>query len=97
MNVFLLYSLGHHSTSDDSSAYRSLSDLELWNTTEHPTHKLKNYLKARDWWNEEEENAFAQQVRKDVLKQISVSEKTLKPNWRELFADVYDKMPVHLK
>lgn len=50
-----------------------------------------------DWFNEDEENAFVKEVRKQVLKQISVSEKKLKPNWNEMFTDVYAEMPEHLK
>lgn len=54
-------------------------------------------MKKKGWFNEDEENAFVKDVRKQVLKQISVSEKKLKPNWREMFQDVYHEMPEHLK
>lgn len=91
------FSIGHHSTSDDSTAYRSASDLEVWNTVEHPITKLKNYMINRGWWNEEEENANVAQIRKQVLSQISQSEKILKHNWREMFYDVYQELPQHLK
>ncbi|XP_063696907.1 2-oxoisovalerate dehydrogenase subunit alpha, mitochondrial [Culicoides brevitarsis] len=89
--------IGHHSTSDDSSAYRNIGDLEVWNTTEHPITKLKNYMKAREWWNEEEEKNFVKSVRKQILSQVNQSEKILKPDWREMFNDVYHEMPKHLK
>ncbi|XP_061399542.1 2-oxoisovalerate dehydrogenase subunit alpha, mitochondrial-like [Musca vetustissima] len=93
----MAYRVGHHSTSDDSTAYRSAEEIEIWNTTEHPISKLKNYMIKKGWFNEEEESAFVKDVRKQVLKQISVSEKKLKPNWREMFEGVYDEMPQHLK
>lgn len=69
----------------------------MWNTTEHPAAKLKSYIRERGWWNEDEETAYVQQVRKQVLKQISESEKMAKPRWQELFNDVYDVQPAHLK
>lgn len=48
------------------------------------------------WFNENEENDFVKNVRKTVLKQISLSEKKLKPNWKEMFTDVYANLPEHL-
>lgn len=93
----MAYRIGHHSTSDDSTAYRPASDLEVWNTVEHPLSKLKNYMRARGWFNEEVESEYVKSVRKEVLTQITKSEKKLKPNWREMFKDVYEEMPNNLK
>lgn len=89
--------MGHHSTSDDSTAYRSAEEIEIWNSLEHPISKLKNYMLKQGWFNEADESAFVKDVRKQVLKQISVSEKKLKPNWKEMFEGVYDEMPENLK
>lgn len=91
------FSVGHHSTSDDSTAYRSAEEIEIWNSIEHPISKLKNYMIKQGWFNEEEENAFVKDIRKQVLKQISVSEKKLKPSYKEMFEGVYAEMPQHLK
>lgn len=93
----LTYRIGHHSTSDDSSAYRKQEELEVWNTVEHPISKLKNYMINREWWNEDEENKFVKSVRKQILSQVNQSEKILKPDWREMFGDVYYDMPQHIK
>lgn len=93
----MAYRIGHHSTSDDSTAYRPAEDLEVWNTVESPITKLKNYLNIRGWWNEDEENNFVKQTRKQILSQINLSEKKLKPDWREMFSDVYYEMPQNLK
>lgn len=93
----MAYRIGHHSTSDDSSAYRSAAELEVWNTVEHPISKLKNYMIKKNWWNEEEENSYVKSIRKQVLSQISLSEKIPKPDWREMFYDVYYNMPQNLK
>lgn len=93
----LAYRIGHHSTSDDSSAYRKLEELEIWNTLEHPSNKLKNYMKNQGWFDEEAETSYIKSVKKQVLAQVNQSEKILKPEWKEMFTDVYRDMPTHLK
>ncbi|XP_055638274.1 2-oxoisovalerate dehydrogenase subunit alpha, mitochondrial [Toxorhynchites rutilus septentrionalis] len=93
----MAYRIGHHSTSDDSSAYRPAEELEIWNTVEHPISKLKNYMRNRQWFDEEEEERYVKAVRKQVLAQINQSERIPKPDWREVFQDVYSEMPQHLK
>ncbi|XP_052870051.1 2-oxoisovalerate dehydrogenase subunit alpha, mitochondrial [Anopheles cruzii] len=93
----MAYRISHHSTSDDSTAYRPAEDLEVWNTVEHPISKLKHYMIRRGWFNEAEENEYVKATRKQVLSQINQSERIPKPDWRELFQDVYQEMPVHLK
>uniref|UniRef100_A0A182W2T7 2-oxoisovalerate dehydrogenase subunit alpha n=1 Tax=Anopheles minimus TaxID=112268 RepID=A0A182W2T7_9DIPT len=93
----MAYRIGHHSTSDDSTAYRAADELEIWNTVEHPITKLKHYMIRRGWFNEEKENEFVKSVRKQVLSQINQSERIPKPDWREMFQDVYQEMPTHLK
>lgn len=91
------YRLGHHSTSDDSSAYRPTDELEVWNTVENPINKLKNYLTKKGWFNEEAESEFVKKLRKEIMAQNQVSEKKPKPDWREMFYDVYDEMPLSLR
>lgn len=93
----MAYRVGHHSTSDDSTAYRSAEEIDVWQNMEHPIRKLQNYMQKKGWWNEQEENEHIKSIRKQVLSQISISEKKLKADWRELFRDVYDEMPQHLK
>ncbi|KAH8294706.1 hypothetical protein KR018_001868 [Drosophila ironensis] len=92
----LAYRVGHHSTSDDSTAYRPAEEIEVWNSVEHPISKLKRYMVHKGWFNETEETEFIKDVRKKVLKQIAISEKKPKPNWREMFEGVYAEMPKHL-
>lgn len=91
------YRLGHHSTSDDSTAYRSAEDLEIWNTIENPISKLKNYMIKQGWFDEEAENEYVKSVRKQIMAQNQLSEKKKKHDWREMFLDVYDELPENLK
>lgn len=92
----MAYRVGHHSTSDDSTAYRSAEEIAVWQNSEHPINKLQNYMQKKGWWNEQEQNEYIKTIRKQILTQISESEKKLKADWREMFSDVYDKMPPHL-
>jgi 2-oxoisovalerate dehydrogenase E1 component alpha subunit len=91
------YRLSHHSTSDDSTSYRPADELEIWNTVENPINKVKNYMINQGWFNEEEENKYVQSIRKQIMAQNQLSEKKLKPEWREMFYDVYDKLPSNLQ
>lgn len=93
----MAYRVGHHSTSDDSTAYRSAEEIEVWQNSEHPINKLQNYMRKKGWWNEQDENEYVKAVRKQVLAQISASEKKPKADWHEMFTDVYEEMPSHLK
>ncbi|XP_055541151.1 2-oxoisovalerate dehydrogenase subunit alpha, mitochondrial isoform X2 [Wyeomyia smithii] len=93
----MAYRVSHHSTSDDSTAYRPAEEVEVWNTIEYPIAKLKAYMKRRQWFDEKEEANNLKAVRQQVLAQINQSEKIPKPDWREVFQDVYHEMPAHLK
>lgn len=93
----MAYRVGHHSTSDDSTAYRKDEEIEIWDTIESPILKLKNYIMKKGWWTEESELEYVQTIRKQILKQINISEKKTKGYYGEMFQDVYEEMPEHLK
>ena len=59
---------GHHSTSDDSSAYRDVSDIDFWRTTASPLVRLRTFMEAKGWWDEDQEKAMRTSERKAVLK-----------------------------
>ena len=40
----MTYRLGHHSTSDDSTAYRSVDEMNSWEREDNPIARLKNYM-----------------------------------------------------
>ncbi|XP_065217668.1 2-oxoisovalerate dehydrogenase subunit alpha, mitochondrial [Planococcus citri] len=92
----LTYRKGHHSTSDDSTAYRSKTEIENWESKD-PLRRLKLFLQDNNWWNEELENAYKSDIKKRVLSSMAMAEKKKKPNWKEMFNDVYNEMPENLK
>ncbi|CAH1792075.1 unnamed protein product [Owenia fusiformis] len=93
----MTYRIGHHSTSDDSSAYRSVDEVSYWDKQDHPISRLRGYMKIKGWWNEKKEKEWMKQSRKMVMESFGRAEKVLKPSPSELLTDVYDEMPEHLK
>lgn len=91
----LTYRKGHHSTSDDSTAYRSKNEIEEWESKD-PIKRLRIFLKNNNWWNEDLDKSLINDIKKNVLNTIKTAENFKKPNWREMFHDVYDEMPDNL-
>ncbi|KAL0351556.1 UNVERIFIED_CONTAM: 2-oxoisovalerate dehydrogenase subunit alpha 2, mitochondrial [Sesamum calycinum] len=75
----LTYRVGHHSTSDDSTKYRPMNEIEHWKTARNPL--------------ADSENGF----RETVMNAIQVADKTEKSSLKELFTDVYDRLPSNLQ
>ena len=42
--IISLHRIGHHSTSDDSSVYRSLQEVNYWDKEDHPIGRLRYTL-----------------------------------------------------
>lgn len=92
------YRRGHHSTSDDSTRYRSAAEIKHWGDNLDPLHRLRKYLEAEGLWSEEEEQRERDEQRLNVLNALTIAEKRPKPHWKELFNDVYaEPMPAHLQ
>ncbi|RIA79872.1 thiamine diphosphate-binding protein [Glomus cerebriforme] len=87
----LTYRIGHHSTSDDSSAYRPSKEVEEWKRLDNPLVRLRKWLENHNWWNENLELEFRTSIRKEILNAFSKAEKLNKPSITELFNDVYDR------
>ncbi|XP_028681343.2 2-oxoisovalerate dehydrogenase subunit alpha, mitochondrial [Erpetoichthys calabaricus] len=93
----MTYRIGHHSTSDDSSAYRSVDEVNYWDKQDHPISRLRHYMVSRGWWDEDQERAWRKQSRQHVMEAFERAERRLKPSPDNLFSDVYDENPPLLK
>ncbi|XP_045019187.1 2-oxoisovalerate dehydrogenase subunit alpha, mitochondrial isoform X1 [Bubalus bubalis] len=93
----MTYRIGHHSTSDDSSAYRSVDEVNYWDKQDHPISRLRHHLQSRGWWDDEQEKAWRKQSRKKVMEAFEQAERKLKPNPNLIFSDVYQEMPAQLR
>lgn len=86
------YRISHHSTSDDSFAYRARVEVEDWKRRDNPITRLRKYLEKKGVWDEEKEKAARARIRKDVLKAFAEAEREKKPPLRSMFEDVYAEM-----
>lgn len=87
----MTYRVGHHSTSDDSSAYRSREEVEGWATKDNPIVRFRKHLESKKLWGAEAESEFRKEARRNIIEAFSKAEKRRKPAIAELFTDVYDK------
>ncbi|TKW07196.1 hypothetical protein SEVIR_7G291700v4 [Setaria viridis] len=93
----LTYRVGHHSTSDDSTKYRPVDEIEHWRTARDPISRYRKWVQGNDWWSDAEESELRSRVRKELLQAIQVAERMQKPPVAELFTDVYDQVPSNLR
>ncbi|XVF39192.1 hypothetical protein PTKIN_Ptkin01aG0015800 [Pterospermum kingtungense] len=93
----LTYRVGHHSTSDDSTKYRELNEIEYWKMARNPVKRFRNWVENNGWWSDQQETELRNSIRKQLLQAIQVAEKTEKPPLTELFSDVYDHPPSNLQ
>ncbi|XP_072932428.1 2-oxoisovalerate dehydrogenase subunit alpha, mitochondrial isoform X1 [Epargyreus clarus] len=91
------YRVGHHSTSDESSVYRPVEEIEKWTKDESPIQKLRLYLEQKGLWNTDTDKEFAKEARNIVLKTMQEAEKKKRPHWKEMLEDVYYDMPPHIQ
>lgn len=92
----MTYRIGHHSTSDDSTKYRDRKEVEERAQFDNPVTRLRRYMELKNWWSQEEEDAYRKKVKKDILVSFTAAEKKKKPAIKELFTDVYDELTPNL-
>jgi 2-oxoisovalerate dehydrogenase E1 component alpha subunit len=99
---YVTYRVGAHSTSDDPAAYRPQAESDAWPLGD-PVVRLKNHLIARDVWSEERHTQAEAEVLDTVISAQKEAEShgTLhaggQPSVRDMFEDVYARMPPHLR
>jgi 2-oxoisovalerate dehydrogenase E1 component alpha subunit len=86
------YRISHHSTSDDSFAYRARVEVEDWKRRDNPITRLRKYLEKKGIWDDAKENVARTRIRKEVLKAFAEAEKEKKPPLRTMFEDVYEEI-----
>jgi 2-oxoisovalerate dehydrogenase E1 component alpha subunit len=91
------YRRGHHSTSDDSTRYRSGDEIKHWSDNLNPVTRLRTYMENKGWWNETDEQTIRDEERVAVMDALTTAENRPKPDISELFEDVYKEIPENLK
>ncbi|KAJ4700838.1 2-oxoisovalerate dehydrogenase subunit alpha 2, mitochondrial [Melia azedarach] len=92
----LSYRVGHHSTSDDSTKYRTSDEIQYWKMERNPVNRFRNWIERNGWWSEQQESELRSSIRKQLLQAMQTAEKTEKPPITEMFSDVYDVLPANL-
>ncbi|KAF9496534.1 branched-chain alpha-keto acid dehydrogenase E1-alpha subunit [Pleurotus eryngii] len=85
----MTYRVGHHSTSDDSFAYRARAEVEDWKKIDNPITRFRLFLESRGWWDAQAEEELKDRLKADVMKAFKRAESLPKPELKELFTDVY--------
>lgn len=86
------YRVSHHSTSDDSFAYRAKVEVEDWKRRDNPVTRLRKWMENKGLWDEEKEREARSSIRKEVLKAFAAAEKEKKAPLRDMFTDVYEEL-----
>ena len=92
----MTYRGSHHSTSDDSKTYRQDKVEEQWKTRYNPIRRLRVFMEKELLWNDEKEKELLNDVHTMVDEVARVGQRTLKPNWRHVINDTFDKNTPHL-
>ncbi|KAK4160012.1 2-oxoisovalerate dehydrogenase subunit alpha, mitochondrial [Cladorrhinum sp. PSN259] len=93
----MTYRVSHHSTSDDSFAYRAKVEVEDWKRRDNPIARLRKWMEAKGCWDEHKEKEARESIKRDVLKAFSEAEKLKRPPIRAMFEDVYEELTPDLK
>ncbi|VDC02373.1 unnamed protein product [Peniophora sp. CBMAI 1063] len=94
----MTYRVGHHSTSDDSFAYRPRQEVEDRKRIDNPIARFRLFLHARGWWSDEEELALKERFKEEVMTEFRAAERAQRHELGELFNDVYaGELPYNLK
>ena len=83
------YSVGHHSTSDDSFAYRPRQEVEDRKRIDNPIARYRLFLQNRGWWSDAEEEELKESLKKDVMRAFKHAESMKRHELKEAFSDVY--------
>ena len=59
------YRSGHHSTSDDSSRYRTADEIRSWKVRD-PVVRFQSWMTHQGWWDEDKEQVLRQAARREV-------------------------------
>jgi 2-oxoisovalerate dehydrogenase E1 component alpha subunit len=84
-----LYRVGHHSTSDDSFAYRARAEVEDRKRIDNPITRFRLFMEYKGWWNTEAEAELKERLKRDVMKAFKRAESLKRCELGELFTDVY--------
>ena len=93
----MTYRVSHHSTSDDSFAYRAKVEVEQWKRRDNPIARLRKWMEAEGIWNDQMDQEERSRIRKEVLKEFSSAEKVKRAPLVSMFTDMYEELTEETK
>ena len=92
----MTYRQGHHSTSDDSSRYRDVGEVQEAADVSDPLLRFDRFLKRHGWADDDARASIEDEERVDVLRAMEAAENRPDPRLDTMFEDVYKEKPPHL-
>lgn len=92
---YMSYRMLDHSTSDDSKAYRPVSEVEEWGKKDC-IKRFKIYLTEKGIWNDKEDKELIDKSTIEIKECIKKAGEIPITPYTELYKDVYDKIPKNL-
>ena len=89
------YRMGHHTTADDATRYRSAEEVETWKKKD-PIARFRKYLEGKKLWNDAKETQLLKDSEVMLQAEIAAYEQTPEPNPLNMFSDNYSAAPWHL-
>ncbi|MHA2274075.1 MAG: pyruvate dehydrogenase (acetyl-transferring) E1 component subunit alpha [Candidatus Hodarchaeales archaeon] len=92
----ITYRMGHHTSSDDSTRYRTTAEVQEWEEKD-PIKRFEAYLIAKGLLTETKIASIRDNCNELINGAIKEAETSNPPDLETLFTDVYDEMPWHLR
>jgi 2-oxoisovalerate dehydrogenase E1 component alpha subunit len=86
------YRVSHHSTSDDSFAYRAKVEVEDWKRRDNPITRLRKWMEGKGIWDEAKEKDLRSGARKSILDAYRKAEKEKRPPLSSMMEDIYEEL-----
>ena len=93
----MTYRVSHHSTSDDSFAYRARNEVDDWKRRDNPITRLRKWLEANGFWDDAREKEARERMRSEILKGFTAAERQKKAALATMFEDIYEEMTPDLE
>mmetsp|Transcript_473 Transcript_473/g.737 ORF Transcript_473/g.737 Transcript_473/m.737 type:complete len:560 (-) Transcript_473:129-1808(-) len=92
----MTYRQGHHSTSDDSSRYRDMDEVQVAHDVTDPILRMDKFLRHYGWMDDDAVALIEDEERVAVLRAMEAAEARPGPKLDTMFTDVYHEKPPHL-
>ncbi|HWG85456.1 MAG TPA: pyruvate dehydrogenase (acetyl-transferring) E1 component subunit alpha [Deinococcales bacterium] len=85
------YRVRPHTTSDDTSRYRTEDEAVAWRDQRDPVGRMRSFLAERGLWDEERENALAAELEQELQAALAEADAAQEPEPWEILDQVFDE------